>query len=987
MTHPGSSSLEDASPGLRRFVTLLFSDLSDSTKLSSVMEAEDYAELLTKWRVLCKEIVPQHGGSVVRMQGDGMLALFGHPVAAEDDGRRATEAALQLHAGMKALVLNRRGHAVSVHSGVHAGLVLVSEGDIERGRFELAGETPNIASRLASHALADQILVSEESLGPLKHFFLTSDALSLPIRGRARSLKAYDVRGVASIRNRFEARALRGLCPLIGRNGALRSLAGSLDRARSGEAQRVVLVGAAGVGKSRLLDELLRSEKASFFDVHKGYCESYLQAEPLQPFAQIARALAADGIVGSALIAKCDAVSRGVVAAARELFAALASAQPQLLVIDDWQWADEASQQMLDAVASLDGPVCVVVASRVQPDWSTPGWSDIVVLEPLEHAEAVALVRHLRPDVDPFVVAEIHRYAGGNPLFLEELCHVTDAHDLRVAGRSAPGGAAWLHGLIESRVQRLPAVVADLVRVASVIGNVVPQWLMTTLTGHASSSESLQRLAAEDLLYGDSHQRLRFKHGITRDVVYESVGLYERRALHRRIAQALESHSETDPDDSLLESLAYHHAGGASWQQAAVFAERAGDKAMDVCSLDRARTQYSAALHALDSSSALDRERQVRWSAIAQKLGSACVFDPLALTDGVRVFERAVELAAASSDLHAQARAEYWLGYVCYAKGSSRSAIAHGEAALALATTTDDAKLVIQVRATLGQALLSACRYDEALVLLDEALDGKRRGARPGSGVAVGSAYALACKGYLLGDRGRFDSADSCFAEALQLLGDVRHQVTASVHHWLSVVLLWRGEWDEAMRSAERAIDIADHVKSRQQLAMGKALAARARSMLAPNGSALAEIRESTAWIEARRGGLALSLNHAWLVEGFLDRDDVVSVRHHAAKLFARARADDRIGEALGCRALALAAAAAGDFARAERYLRQAGANAERRGSLHERASNALCAARVKLQRGQRGEAARLIEEARDGFEAMKMGWHLGQVAGMERSL
>src|SRR5690606_5361871 len=123
--------------------------LSDSTRLGGQMEAEDYAALLAAWRAICREVVPRHGGLIARMQGDGMLALFGHPQAREDDGRRATEAALDLHAAMSASGWrDPAGRPLTLHSGIHAGMVLVADGDIELGRFELLGDVPNLAARL-----------------------------------------------------------------------------------------------------------------------------------------------------------------------------------------------------------------------------------------------------------------------------------------------------------------------------------------------------------------------------------------------------------------------------------------------------------------------------------------------------------------------------------------------------------------------------------------------------------------------------------------------------------------------------------------------------------------------------------------------------------------------------------------------------------------------------------------------------------------------
>ncbi|MDE2093001.1 MAG: AAA family ATPase [Burkholderiales bacterium] len=1011
--------------GRRRYLTVLFSDLSDSTRLGELMEAEPYAEMLGRFRRLCRETVARHGGHIARIQGDGVLAFFGYPKTQEDDGRRATEAALDLHAAVRRMAVGGAEPTapLTLHSGIHAGLVYLADGDVERGRFELLGNVPNIAARLSGLAASDDICVSAETLGPRAQYFTTSERALVQLRGRTLPLAVYRVLGRAPAPYRSEATPWRGLCPFVGREPELRLLRGHLRRAIAGTIQCVGLSGGPGVGKTRLIEELRRYAVAGECLVLQGYCESYLSAEPLQPFLQMLRALLgsatggqpaavasaggaelADNAIDTAeaeidseadrqlraalerarpLIAAGGAAQPlaigGAVATLRGLFDALALQQPLLLVVDDWQWADEASQQVLDAVLSLRRPILVVVATRASiSDGLLVAPTATIDLRPLDDAQAARAMEHLLPGADPFVVAEIHRYAGGIPLFIEELCHSASAQGAGWLKELRLGSTAWLTALIESRVARLPPAQAELVRAAAVVGNVFPAWLLERITGHGARDPLMLALAEQDFIFpAELPGTLRFKHGITRDVVYEAVGLHQRKDMHRRIAQALEVPGDAVLPEDRYEALAYHCAAGDLPEAAARYAELAGDKAMAASALDRARHQYAAALKALDGTAPLTRELALRWCAIAQKLGLACVFDPLGLADGVTIFERGLALARYSGSMAATARAEYWLGYICYAKGLARAAVTHCEAALDLATLIDDARLAAQVRATLGQALLAGGDHERALALLDAAVDSKRRQSRPGSSLAVGSAYTLACKGYLLGDLGRFAQADECFAEALHLVGDAVHQVGSSVRHWISVVYQWQGRWEEALRRAEEASEIAVHVKSRQQLAMGRALAGYARWTLTREPEALQAVREATAWIEAREGGLATSLNHGWLVDGAVATGRLDEARRHAARLFGRARQHDRLGEALGCRALARAAAKANDFARADHYLRLALRSAQARDSAHELASTQLCQAQIELDRGRVGQAHALLDLACSAFERLDMRWHL----------
>ena len=1014
-----ASSLQ-VDPG-RRYLTLLFSDLSDSTALAAAMEAEHYAAMLSLLRRAYQDTIAHHGGVVVRVQGDGLLAMFGHPQTQEDDGRRAVEAALDLHARVAALrpeVPLPDGRTLSLHTGIHAGLVLLEAGDIERGRFELLGPVPNIASRLSDAAEAHEILVSDESLGPAAAFFDTSPPRALLVKGREAPIRVYTVRARAAVAARFEARARRGFARFVGRQAELLALQQHLQQALQGTPQLAVVAAAPGLGKTRLTEEFLRAADARHCAVHRGFCESYLGAEPLQPFLQMLRKLVGlqHGTRGAEAAAAVDATLAAIdpalathraellrllsvaepgatpdspaprpalehtVAALCALFAALLRQRPQVLCIDDWQWADDASNQVLRALRGLQGqPLMVLLATRGFDNADAPASADRVLeLAPLTEAEATTTITGLLPQADPFVVGEIHRYAGGNPLFLEELCHLAQ-HDetLRKVGRM-PAGAAWMNPLVESRVERLPPAQAAVVRAAAIVGNVVPAWLLQHLTGHREDDPEVRELAEHDFLFpGDSAGTLRFKHGITRDVIYHSVGLHERRALHLRIAAALQRAAR---DDS-LEALAYHFEAGGDPAHAAQYAEAAGDKAVAASALDRAKAQYRAALAALDRMPATP-ERDRLWVAIAQRLALVCVFD--ASRSDLPLFERAVRLATAGGDDAAIARTRYWLGFMNYSLGHARAAIAHCEAAHDAALRAGDNPLLVQVQATLGQAHTAAAHYPRALALLDEAIAIKRQ-HRSGRRTAVGLAFSLVCRAYVLGDRGEFANAHACFDEALQCLVGVTHEIGTTIHGWRAAVLLWQGRWHDALGAADASAHSAAATRSLFQLSIARAMAGYARWMLRGDPAALQSIADATAWLQPSQGNLYRSLNHGWLADGRAALGDHAGVRRAAAQALARAREDDLVGVAMAYRALATSAAAQGPQGEAamQRYLALAQRTAQRRDSAHEAAATLLCAARCRLVLGQRAAAATLLQQALPAFEAMQMPWHLEQAGAL----
>lgn len=963
--------------GQRRLLTLLFVDLSGSTAMAEWMEAEHYAAMLAGLRELYERIVPHHGGVIARIQGDGMLAVFGHPEVREDDGRRATEAALELHAAVRGLLPPGPRPAdfpgLALHSGIHAGIVLVNEGDQMRGRFELLGNAPNIAARLSEAARRDEIIASEESLGLQSQFFDTGPRFSLQLRGRATPLAAYRVLGRAPVGRRFEASMRRGLAPFVGRSGELAALDAALARLLAGQTLWLGIRAGAGVGKTRLTEEFLRhvaDQADQRVQIHRGYCESYLSAEPLQPFVQMLRAL--DGLHDAPpeLFAAQSSAPAQRADALLALLLALARRTPQLVCIDDLQWADDASLRLLHRLrgaAQAQGlPLLLLSASRPQPalPGANDGDADIIELPPLTETEAARAVQQLLPQHDPFVASEVQRHAGGNPLFIEELCHAAadsgSGHGGFAAGQSS---SAWLAALVESRVGRLPPEQAQLVRVAAVVGNVIPVWLLEALTGCGEQHAAVRALAAQDFIFPDQRPgHLRFKHGITRDVVYEATGLHDRQALHRQISVELAARGGSE----LHEQLAYHDAAANNWPAAAHHAEAAGDQALAASALDRAKKQFRAALAALEFLPD-GAERQRRWVGIAQRLGMACVFD--ASQDDLRVLKHAAALAQADGDPGLVARTEYWLAYVGYALGETRDSLRHARAAVEMAQACGDHALLAQLPGTVGQLQAAAADYANAVPMLDLAIARQRARASKSAVNQIGLSFSLCCRAYVLGDQGQFEQAHEILAEALQPFDGSGHAVEASMQGWRAAVLLWQGRWPEAREAAAVAHRVGAQVRSMFTCAMGHAAGAYGAWMQEGDPTARQHILDATAWLAPRGGGLYSSFQHGWLADILATQGDAGAARHHVALALKRGRQHDWIGGAMAYRAAARLAARMNDTARAQRYVRLARGAGEQRNSAHEAAVTALLEAELRLDGGW--QAAR--DRAHREFERLGM--------------
>lgn len=1007
----GQTSGPLKSKGVRRFVTVLFSDVSGSSQHAEMLDAEDYADKLDQFRKIVRDVVPRHGGSIARMQGDGVLALFGYDESREDDGRRAVEAAFELHSAVKSIDFGSGANAafMELHSGIHAGLVLLIEGDIERGRFDVVGEVPNTASRLCSMAAKGEIMVSEESLGPQAHFFSLSSRQNLAVRGRANPLTVVRVDGRAAVRRRIEAAAKRGVVPFVGRLAPMTQLLRAAENLGKGLRGGVVISGEAGLGKTRLVSEFRRQAESQGLLTVQGYCENYLGAEPFQPFWQILRSalgwtVTMDGAdlaekirnltggkpneAGDRLAAgaravllelsrqKQTSVAPLLASAILALLEVLAQGNRLVLVLDDWQWADDASRQMLDTIWQGDLKLLVVVATRPveEADRILKGVAPLK-LQPLEPAEAETTIHAWLPYADPILLQEVTSQSGGSPLFIEELCHAAAAGgDFR--SLQDKSGVAWISALVASRVARLPSAQIECLQAASILGMVFPSTLLSRLIASGEAAGLIGALVANDFLTeSNGSGLLRFNHVLTRESVYATVDAHRRRELHLRAALLIENGGEGGGLVDNTETLSYHFAAAGQSVKAAKYAEAAGDKALAMMALDRGRAQFATTLRSLDAIPELTNEDKHRWCSVAQRLGLTCVFDALDVADLLQLLQRAAALAREIGDGNVIARAEYWLGYVNYGRGQPRAAIAHCRQALKHATDSQDVKLMAQVQATLGQSLASAGQYHEALPLLRDSVQSKKQQSRPGSGTAIGSAYTLARTAYTLGDLGRFDEAYELFSESLEMLGDKLHAVKASVKELMCAVYLWQGRWDEAAAAGIEGTDIALTCRSHFNTAMGRALSSCAVWARDRDQASVELLLESTRWIEVRGGAVSTSLNYGWLVEMMVARQWKAQARQSAHQLFLRARAQDWHGVAMGCRAMAKLAMHNQDERRALAYLWRADHAAALRNSPRENAVNLLARADLLLFAGKGEQARPPALKALGLFEAMQMPW------------
>ena len=663
----------------RRQVTVVFADLTGFTSLAERLDPETLRTFQNALFETMAQAIAHYDGFVEKFVGDAVMAVFGAPRAHEDDPLRAIEAAQEMMHRVDTLSAAwaaRLGRPVTLHIGVHTGAVVAGSlgGHGAGGAYAVTGDTVNTASRLLSAAEPGTVLVSEATQAMVRHRFDFAPATELALRGKAQALRVHRLIGV-----RTELASARGLAdlglaaPLVGRGDAIERLLAAFERMQQGQAQIVSVVGEAGAGKSRLLAELFArlegDHRFAATGVRRATCSSL--GEPTyatfgalfreayrvdaddslevarHKLQQGLRALGADadetdaiGRVLNYLLGieedrprdiEPEQLQRQITLAARALIERRLARQPLMVVVDDLQWADAASVDLLGEVVDqlADRPLMLLVSQR--PDARTlpsvRAEQSTIELGPLGDDDARALVGHLLgapaddslAPVRDLVVAR----AGGNPLFVEEIVRSLAGGGLLVRQRerwvcASPCDAldvpATLYGLLLSRIDRLGAEDRHALQEAAVLGAEFDSALLQRIASEPQATEAaLQRLAAADLIRADAPAgppRWRFTHALLHDVVYQNLLLTRRTELHQRTGSVLETLLGDAPTPTEgearsprrlaeLEALGHHWSLSPDKLRGARYLLAAGDWARAVYANDDAIRHYERALRTL----------------------------------------------------------------------------------------------------------------------------------------------------------------------------------------------------------------------------------------------------------------------------------------------------------------------------------------------------------------------------------------------------
>jgi class 3 adenylate cyclase/tetratricopeptide (TPR) repeat protein len=731
--------------GERKQVTVLFADLKGSTELIADLDPEAARQLLDPALHHMMEAVHRYEGTVNQVLGDGIMALFGAPLAHEDHALRACYAALAMQAALRRYGEEvRRSHGLEMHMrvGLNSGEVVVRtiSNDLHMD-YSTVGQTTHLAARMEQLAPPGGIRLTAATLRLVDGLVQVHGLGQFPVKGLPEPVEVFELTGASAIHRRLQAVAARGLTCFVGRQHELATLRQALEQAATGHGQIVAIVGEAGVGKSRLVYEFTQSDVSRTWLVLEGGSVSYGKATSYFPVLDLLRrymhleerdeartirakvtghVLTLDAALQDiipALLALLDVAPddspflkldpahrrQRTLDALKRLLLRESQVQPLLLVFEDLHWIDAETQALLDSLVGSLPTARLLLLVNYRPEYQH-GWGSktyyaqlrLDPLSPASAAEALAALLGDAPSLTSLTQLLMAR-TEGNPFFLEESVRTLVETGTLVGERGAYRLAqalptiqvpATVQAVLAARIDRLPPEEKTLLQTAATIGTEVPVPLLQAIAElpEAALYHGLEHLQAAEFLYETRlfpEQVCTFKHALTHEVAYGSLLHERRRVLHARIVEALEK-LVGDRVAEQVERLAYHALRGEVWDKALTYSRQAGEKAMARSAHREAVAYFEQALSILQH---LPETRDTREQAIDLWLALRSALQPSGDFGRIlAVLRKAEALAETLDDPRRLGQISGFLSVHFYFRGAYDQAIASGQRILALAT-------------------------------------------------------------------------------------------------------------------------------------------------------------------------------------------------------------------------------------------------------------------------------------------------------------
>jgi class 3 adenylate cyclase/predicted ATPase len=709
MTH---APLAAPSRAERRQLAVMFCDLVGSTLLSTSLDPEELLEVVGRYQAAVAASVQRFGGFVARYLGDGVLIYFGWPRADETQAERAARAALAVVTAVSRISV--QGEILRVRIGIASGLVVVGDitGPAAVQEQAVVGEAPNLASRLQALAEPNDIVICHSTRTQIGELFQCDDLGLLKIKGYAEPKHTWRVRGISEVRSRFEALHPSKRNPIIDREEQLDHLLRRWHAAKCGKGRVVLVAGEPGIGKSRLIAALKERLHDEPHTTIQYFCSPHHQDSSLYPiighlehaagfargdtagvkvhklrelFAEINRAGEDFALIADLLSLAADdrpPLNLSPQRRKEKTFAALirqlewlSGRQPVLLLLEDAQWCDPTSLELIDLTIDRahSFPLLLIVTFRpdFQARWISRPGASLITVGRLDTEQSAAMVAQIMRggafsgDLIDRIVAQ----SDGVPLFIEELTKaVLESDELREVGHAALARLRvpnTLQGLLMARLDRFPPA-REVAQIGSVIGREFAHALLSDVVQmpEATLLEGLEHLVASELVFRRGlppDAVYTFKHALVQDTAYESILKLNRSTIHGKVVHALLT-GTPDIEDTQPGVLARHCAQAGLIEKAASYYRRAGERSAERAALAETRNQLGQGLTLVSS---LPHSASRRFLEVELKLALGRVLLSIkgsADVEAGNVFGEALELCRGLDQLELLTRAlwGYW---------------------------------------------------------------------------------------------------------------------------------------------------------------------------------------------------------------------------------------------------------------------------------------------------------------------------------------
>jgi class 3 adenylate cyclase/tetratricopeptide (TPR) repeat protein len=673
---------KDRIEGERKQVTVMFCDMEGFTRLSELLGIEDAYSIIDQVYEILIHKVHDYEGTVNEMTGDGIMALFGAPIALEDASQRAIRSSLAIHREMAKFSDQLKQEKkdvppVKMRIGIHTGPVVVGTvGNDLRVEFKAVGDTVNLASRMEGQAQPGTTYITEEIFKLTEGLFQFEALGQREVKGKQEPINAYRVIAPSSRKTRFDVSTDRGLIPFVGRERELELLLDGFERSKAGRGQAFSIIAEAGIGKSRLLYEFRKAvanEDVIFlegkclsyskgvpyhlhidtlkanFDIREGDSDSEIRkkvkkgikivrADEDSTFPYFLELLSIkDSDIDKISMSPEDKKNR-IIEALKQITLMGSEIRPLIMAYEDLHWMDKSSEDVLKYLLESIPGARIMLIFTYRPEfvhpWGAKSYHNQLTLNRLSNRESLMMVYHLlsTEKLDRKLEEFILEKTEGIPLFIEEL--IKSLKDLKIIEIEdnryritkdirEVNIPTTIQDVIMARIDSLLEEIKSLVQTASAVGREFSHYLIQKVTGLAEQEllSNLSALKDSELIYERGiypQSTYIFKHALTQEVAYNSLLLKRRKVIHEEIGTAIEA-LYPDRLEEHYELLAYHYALSANTEKALQYLDLANQKTAKLRDLDQAKAYFYEAMEHLDTLPENVENRQRRISLLANQ--------------------------------------------------------------------------------------------------------------------------------------------------------------------------------------------------------------------------------------------------------------------------------------------------------------------------------------------------------------------------------